>query len=371
MRIFETSSRGFVMTIAFLALLCSCVKNDPLPTDDSRKHITFTTPIVSSTTKAVPGEMSTYDKDEKFRVTAIYTPFDFSEWDASDAAIYMNDQEVSYYESYNGWRTAEPYYWPKNGKLTFIAYSPSTAGEDMESLAYGAAGYTFKGFSLKADPTDQYDLMYSERALNKISSNDGSGSGVYDCVDLNFRHALSCIEFRVRNGSNFTSKIVLKGLKINHAYSKGTFEENIDTGNQATYNANPAWKDQAEVNDYTLPVVATGHIVTDDITEVQGCKPLLLIPQSFKHSETEHVKIQVTYSTDGGVDTEAEIDLVTGFDSDRDGHGDTYFNDGTNPIMSWEPGKKYIYTITFGQYKIFFTPSVETWEGGKTPPVYI
>ena len=62
-----------------------------------------------------------------------------------------------------------------------------------------------------------------------------------------------------------------------------------------------------------------------------------------------------------------DIDLVNGFDSDNDGTGDTYFNDGTSDITGWESGKRYTYTITFGKYKILFTPAVDPWkEGGNS-----
>ena len=68
----------------------------------------------------------------------------------------------------------------------------------------------------------------------------------------------------------------------------------------------------------------------------------------------------------------AVIDLVNGFDSDKDGVGDTYFNDGTTQIKGWEQGKKYTYMITFGRYKIFFTPSVSAWEDSSPfPPIHI
>ena len=52
---------------------------------------------------------------------------------------------------------------------------------------------------------------------------------------------------------------------------------------------------------------------------------------------------------------------MNGNDTDDDGVGDDYFYDGATRITGWEPGKRYTYTLTFGRYKILFTPTVVSW----------
>ena len=107
--------------------------------------------------------------------------------------------------------------------------------------------------------------------------------------------------------------------------------------------------------------------VTKDTKDLEGGYDLILMPQLFDHGSDVHVTIKVTYNEGAVLGKVANIDLVNGFDSNNDGIGDTYFNDGTNDITGWAPGRKYTYTITFGKYKILFTPTVDPWaEGGNS-----
>ena len=55
-------------------------------------------------------------------------PFPGSTWDADkvSAEVYINDAEISYDNTNANWHAATTYYWPKQGSLTFFAYSPKT-----------------------------------------------------------------------------------------------------------------------------------------------------------------------------------------------------------------------------------------------------
>lgn len=369
-----------MMVLALFTLLCCCVKTEPVEMTESDSEICFADPIMSHSTKAVSGSIIEYPEEEHFTVSARYTPDDFVSWDSS--IPYFDNMDAAYDADKNGWTTAKgssakAYYWPNSGKLTFAAYSPSSASVDMSSLTYGNEGFTFTDFTVRADPSEQYDLLYTPRAMNKTASSAG-GSGIYNGVELNFRHALSCVEFKVRNGSNYAgSQIRINNIEVLNAYQKGSFAENIDVTDESSYKASPLWTGQSEELGTGYPVVASEieQLVTEEAKQLDGARSLLMIPQDFDHSGT-HITIRITYESKSGTDwitqAPAMIDLVTGFDSDKDGTGDTYFNDGTNQIRGWEQGKKYTYMITFGRYKIFFTPSVSAWEDSSTfPPIYI
>lgn len=368
-----------MMVLTLFTLLCCCVKTEPVEMTESGSEICFADPIMSHSTKAVSGSIIEYPEEEHFTVSARYTPDDFVSWDSS--IPYFDNMDAAYDADKNGWTTAKgssakAYYWPNSGKLTFAAYSPSSASVDMSSLTYGNEGFTFTDFTVKADPSAQYDLLYAPRTMNKTASSMGS-SADYDGVELNFRHALSCIEFRVRNGSNYEgSEVRIKNIEVLNAYQSGSFAENIDVTDESVYDASPEWTGQnlEYGTGYKVAASDVDQLVEEEAKALADARPLLLMPQDFKHPGS-NVTIRITYEAkSAGVWIEqppALIDLVTGFDSDNNGEGDTYFNDGTNPITGWESGKRYTYMITFGRYKIFFTPSVSEWVDLVSPPVYI
>ena len=369
-----------LIVLAFIQLFSSCVKMESVDRSESFSEIRFTSPVMTDATKAfATGSIGDYPKEEHFTVSARYTPGDFVSWESS--VPYFDDMDAGYDETKNGWTTAKgtsarTYYWPNSGKLTFAAYSPSSAPHDMISLSYGKEGFTFTGFTVRSNPSQQYDLLYAPRAMNKTVSSAG-GSGIYDGVELNFRHALSCVEFKVRNGSNYAgSQIRINNIEVLNVYQRGSFAENIDVTDESVYNASPQWTDQANElgTGYSVAPSRIEQLVEEEAKPLEGARSLLLIPQDFNHGSS-HVTILITYETKTGANwipqAPAVIDLVNGFDSDKDGVGDSYFNDGTNEIRGWEPGKKYTYMITFGRYKIFFTPSVSDWSDNNIPPVYI
>lgn len=350
-----------IIGLVVVMLLSCCVKVEPAVRSEDSSEIYFTSPVMSAAAKAVSGVIDTYPVSEKFKVYAKYSSGDFVSW-ASDIT-YIDGVEAAYDSSENGWTTSmgasgQAYYWPNSGNLTFAAYSPS----DCPGASYGNAGLEVTGFTLSENAAERYELLYAPRAMNKTSSS--VTSGLYDGVQLNFRHALSCIDFRVRNAANYSgSEIYIKSVKILNAYSEGDFAENITDG--STYEASPDWTGQKTEKEYTFynSLTGPGHLVTVETLPLD-VEDLLMIPQELDHT-SKHIVIRLEYD-DNGVHKTSDIDLVNGFEGG-------YFNDGTNEIREWEPGKKYTYTITFGKYKIFFTPSVDdsNWSDSVIPPVYI
>lgn len=350
-----------IIGLVVVMLLSCCVKVEPAVRSEDSGEIYFNSPVMSAAAKAVSGVIDTYPESEKFKVYAKYSSGDFVSW--SSDITYIDGVEAAYDSSENGWTTSmgasgQAYYWPNSGNLTFAAYSPS----DCPGASYGNAGLVVNDFVVSENATERYELLYAPRAMNKTSSS--VTSGLYDGVQLNFRHALSCIDFRVRNAANYSgSMIYIKSVKILNAYSEGDFAENIIDG--STYEASPDWTGQKTEKEYTFynSLTGPGHLVTVETLPLD-VEDLLMIPQELDHT-SRHIVIRLEYD-DNGVDKISDIDLVNGFEGG-------YFNDGTNEIREWEPGKKYTYTITFGKYKIFFTPSVDdsNWSDSGRPPVYI
>ena len=360
-----------ILTAAALLLTlfpcASCLRVEPEDAPSVDCPVTFSRPVVTAErSKAVPGSLTDYPMAEKFTVYAFYSPGDFQGWNASKGSLYIDKAESSYDSALNGWKPLTTYYWPKNGKLTFAAYSPA----DMSSpVAYGEDGFKFTDFQVRKIQdayNKQYDLLYSERSMNKTSSTGGT---TYSGADINFRHALCTVRFKFRSSQNYEggAAIKIKGVELQNVYTKASFAENIDTAHPERYSAFPKWTAQAEPVTYSAAPSTLNQTVTKDSKDLEGGYDLILMPQAFDHGSDVHVTIKVTYDEGSVTDKEALVDLVNGFDSDNDGTGDTYFNDGTSDITGWESGKRYTYTITFGKYKILFTPAVDPWkEGGNS-----
>lgn len=356
-----------------IAAMVSCTKNEVFLSENNGTQITFTSPVVQLNTKAVAGEQpkdGKYSTDESFNVYASWTAANYTagDWGTS---LYMDNVKVVYDPTIGagtpivgGWAPADAYYWPKTGKLTFAAYSPS----DVEgTVAYGAEGLTVTGFTVKETPAEQYDFMYAERSYNRTSSTNESVAGAghtaqsYNGVDLVFHHALSSIVFKVKANKDITNtKFIVKKVEILNAQNKGDFAEKITDGD--TYTSAPEWTNNAGVVNYTAWEGAqelVGNGTDADYAGLTEANDIILLPQTFANNNG-NVKVKITYSiqrtAEGSPEIDgqiAEFDLSTNYEGTEAGV--------KKEISEWEMGKRYTYNILFDLEKIFFAPEVTDW----------
>ncbi|MGN0188118.1 MAG: fimbrillin family protein, partial [Candidatus Cryptobacteroides sp.] len=304
-----------VTALLTLILPASCLRVEPEDAPSADCPVTFSRPVVTSArSKAVTGSLTDYPTAEDFTVYAFYSPDDFNGWKADKGQLYMDGIKTSYDALINGWRPSQTYYWPKNGKLTFAAFSPSDASM---TVSYGEDGFKFTGFEVLATQdadNRQYDLLYSERSMNRTSSTGGVS---YSGADINFRHALCTVRFKFRLSQNFEggSAVTIKAVTIRNVYTKATFAENIDTARPERYSASPEWTGQTDPVDYPAAPSSLNQAVTSDSKDLENGYDLILMPQTFDHGSDVHVTIEVTYNN-GSADQTVGIDLVNGFDSD-------------------------------------------------------
>ena len=366
-------NKKLLLILLPLASLTACVKDNPKETaHGAPQEIVFDHPIVAaSRSKAISGSIEgTFPQSQDFKVWAFYSDGAFSRWDAPGSGqLYMDGVTVSYNPGIDdgtpgsgAWNSNPSYWWPKNGKLTFAACAPATIA--ASTVNYAEDGLSIHGFTVDSDPTKQIDLMYSERSFNKTESTGTNAT--YDGVDIVFNHALSSIKFKARANYNYGgegAKTYITGVRLVNVDESGNFKENVRTDVQTSYSSNPAWSGHSSQKDYQATPSTLNQEIGSSIVDVEsGDIDLILLPQQFDHGSAGHVKIEVTYKQ--GVSGETKtvtIDLVNGNDTDDDGVGDDYFYDGATRITGWEPGKRYTYTLTFGRYKILFTPTVVSW----------
>lgn len=380
----------FMSALASVAL-ASCVNDEAMENTSkaSDQKITFNAPVVSGTTRAemtaetpVTGEQSgnkeKYDTAEEFCVYACWTDGNYSTsatW-SETTDLYMMDVMVKYSgATSNSWdpETAgnNPYYWPKTGKLTFAAYSPAKV-KSAFTHNYGNTGLVITDFTVEDQVSNQYDLMFSKRSynrtgsVNQLTTGDTHTINSYSGVDILFQHALSSIKFKVKSDADYTStgtQIKVTNISILNAYKQGDFNENITDG--ADYSAEPAWTNHETETIYTAWNGAA-QLLTTTATEPNNISDIILLPQEFNHTATsKHVSIKVDYTIQNGdgpvLNQTKTFSLVTGNDSG-------YYKDESNNIEKWEMGKRYIYTITIGLTKIYFSPEVEYWDDVTVTP---
>lgn len=386
--------RNLLISISFAALLCGCVKNDVLVPEQDQRAICFNDPIISNMTKAYYGEIAaTYPVDESFAVFGVYHDDDvkFDGWTSANAVKYIDRAEFSYNASVDdgdadllgGWTGG--YYFPKNGVLSFAAYSPyrahaETAGDGTGVFTYGKDGLTIDNFSVASDASQQYDLMFSNRIYN-MKSSTGSDNP-YEGLDLNFTHILSSVCFNLKQADEYPGVTLrLKSISISGVRYKGDFAEKITDPASTTYASDPAWTVAGdlftgEYYAYDQPdddhIKLTGYYGTKGALLLdgemnpennkngqtqEGQNDLLLMPQVFKEGGVEKngdATIEIVYTVQNGagpkVPQTAEVKL----------------SDLTD---KWEMGKRYIYNVTIGLNKIYFGPTVVGWTGVEVPAV--
>ena len=368
----------FIAAIAGAALV-SCTKNEVAPSVNEQQEISFAAPVISPSTK-VTEVADNYSTDLTFSVWAhyydqttdgaVYTNF-------AGGEVYMNEVPVKYDGTIKGWKNeTTTYYWPKNGSLTFVAYSPSAVADYAD---VDANGIKFDNYAVGA-PANQVDLLFSERAYDKTSVDRATAAAApYAGVQINFKHALSSILFRVKAHEEYPGTVLtVKKIEVLNAYSTGDFTQGLADQNGATTTA-AAWSDHATETTYTAYENATGIVLSHEdavythnttATATDNTTDLILLPQDLYHDYEEaddtEVTIRVTYTLKNkdmgeAIEQVAEVSLVTGNAGD-------YFTDGKNDISAWEMGKKYTYTIEVGLNEIYFDPRVEAWTPVEVKP---
>ncbi len=341
-----------------VASMTACTKTESvLNTDTQSESVIGFQPVVAKATKAsyiTNATINAKPSDFKFSVYAWYHEGNGAF--TSGATEYMKNVSVTYDKSINdgtdgegAWKSQDVYYWPKNGKLTFDAYAPTSAANDGTVTSSAAKGIEFNNYTVQS-LENQYDLLYSTRTYNKTTSTDGTNT-TYDGVDIAFNHALSAIEVKAK--TNADGAIKLLKVTVKNVYSKGNFKQNLTDGYDAVGSAR-AWSDQTSETDYVLYDKTEGSVLSTDF--FTGISNAILLPQGFDHENNNKVSIKVDYKIKRGQDWFAQtssFDLSTPFSGTEEGE--------TKAITAWEIGKRYTYTLVFTLESIYFAPSVSDW----------
>lgn len=289
--------------------------------------------VLSNRTKA---PLEAYPTTVPFVSSAWYLP-QGKKWDANkaDAQLYISSAVISYDDATDVFKAETPYYWPKKGSLTFMAYSldktlsPAYSPEPSKIQITKDKGVEITGWETNGSDK-RIDLMVADMVKNK--SANGTSYGMVG-VPIVFRHILSKVAVTAFIEKEESGKeIFLNRIIFHNVYGKADFN-------------GAEWTNRGNVHnvDNTLtPAIKLGIDKTNII------ETMLLIPQSLSAVGTrENVEMEIHYTINDNGTSKNEHVIIS-----LNQHG-----------AAWERGKYTEYQIIFGtsDNPIDFEGSVHEW----------
>lgn len=343
---------------AVVLSVAACAKNEVVPVNSGEnQEITFN---VAPKTKADDAHgHKEFEKDKVFASWAYYLPGNETwEQHATPPALYIERAVIANTkpnEMDGVWKAKDEnktYYWPKNGSLTFFAYS-LTKGD--LTLAGGNSGFTCDpgtgisgGINMKDNPNT--DFLVAEIAKNKT---ENVKTHFTKGVPTLFRHKLSNIVFKVAAGSYDRTSFKLKSIQFKNIGCFGSYNqvpESFSDGLQSVPYS-PYYSQSVE-----------GQNITTTLTEVDknSVKNWIFVPQRF---DDETGEIEVVYEIITEVATEKFVTQTVTKTIKLKELFPTVLNPDPSKVSGgWEMGKKYTINLTFTLDEILWDPAVQDWD---------
>lgn len=350
-----------------LALLVSCSKEEVIDVNHDGDEITFDV-VTNSATRAADVYCNN-NMPEGFYVSAI-----------SDGQTYIDKDQIANEDG--SWvNKSGVRYWPAT-PVDFYAYYNDN-GSYQWSVAEGKAVAKFVNFEVNNIVADQKDLIYAVKTNQSKPGEDAANTP----VALNFRHALSQVVFQAKN-TNANLYVEISGVDVVNVGNTNTFTfPSVDTdknivdheGATADYPAGAdGWGTWAELTSGTA-----SYAVAFDAVAVKGDNNVVALTTTddgAKDGEFNANTMLLLPQTTTAWDAESKLGDTTGsyflvnciIKNVKDGSGvagddDVYLWGAANapkklaiPVaFNWEQGKKYIYTLVFGEGNGGYEPDPE------------
>ena len=344
--------KRFFLAALAIAAIASCTKNEVTPSINLDQEITFQT-VISPTTKAGLGTgQVAFSTGNKFYAYAFFLP-QGKTWatDYASSKKYIDNSLVGY--SDNVWKASQTYYWPKQGTLTFFAWTdntnaPSVAGPTAEIICAADKGMQFLNYDVTSNPNK--DMMVAEMANDKIQNET---TYLKTGVPTLFSHVLSQIQFKIKTKEDYSASatFALKSLTMKDVYAEGDYTQ----GSPTAVVAADIWNGYANTTDLSVYTNA-GFSVTStsdaNALTLAANDYFIMLPQKFTDNTP---KLEIVYTiTTNYTGTEVvetvteEVDLQTVYGA-------------------WEPGKTHVLTITLAMDEILWDPATVDWVADITP----
>lgn len=343
----------FGTALASMALLSACSSDNELANVGTTANNAIGFHVVGNKAETRANIINTTEDLKK----TDFNVFAYKNNNGADGEIFMGDNGLDH--GLNGvtikyqnekWDYANPadlHYWPKDGSLNFYAVSPATITEGVTTYSWDIQKETktIKYFCFdeynRTDGKGNPDVMYAIKKDQTQSTQAGK-------VNLIFKHILSQVVFQAKT-VNSDMEVYIKEIKIKNFKLGGTFTIPTDGSSPSQ----SSWSSMGEVfkfKPFTVikktdadPIKITGT----EATEISNDKPMLFAPQSLTGWDV------VAHKTIDDADTNGESYLIINCKIKQKNdylHGtETQYKELYVPFgTSWDPGKRYIYTLIFG-----------------------
>lgn len=268
---------------------------------------------------------------------------------SNDVTPYISQGEFVHSGS-GSWGGSTPYYWPTRGALVFAGYSPSQTLGGTFDYDVKAGKFTAKDYVQSHYINQTVDLMWFDRTKFHNTNDNVNGKGqTVNGVPVVFHHALSWLEFRVVRKADVPANWLITELDLTGIETKADFDSKADsqwTNHSASSNIR-VWNGSY----LALPDNPVSGSPKENVLESTP-NGVVVIPQTCTDGAANLV---VTYNLkkyDGTDDSWLRAQTVTlPLTAGTDGN-------------AWLPGKKYVYTIVFGNNEIRISPTVQDWDDG-------
>ena len=305
-------------------------------------------------------------------------PQDFDVWAATGVNTYFAADTYTYDSGTDTYKSADAHYWPAattavdffalknyNGTVSFVT-DPSSS-------------ITVTGYTVESTPATQKDFLY---AVDKGVTKPTGGAA----APLNFRHALSQIEFKAVN-ANSNIHVVIDELKVVNVFSKGDFSVSDETTDNFedhdltdTDTPDPrtgvcSWNNQSTTATYVItPKNTTGDnikvdvkndgsvanlTVTDPAGQEYNENTLYVLPQTVDRwtgsgaaasSSKAYFLIKALIYNVAGTEVNKSTDVVLWGDKVSESWVSKYIAVPIPQLTTWVGGLRYVYTFNFTSY---------------------
>lgn len=328
----------YLLVTALSAVALTACNNDEVVEVNQGRGISFQVATEASTR----AQATTTNSIDEFKV-----------WGFTDNKTLMDGVEVT--KSSGTWSYDNVIFWPASS-VDFYSVSPGNTAVSITN-----ASQKIENFTVNDDQSKQVDLLY---AVNKGETKDKHKTTP---VSINFRHALSQIVFKAKN-TNDNLKVIVKGVKIGNIKKAGdfTYPTNSTTTQNTAEDGTIVATTQGQwdnlTTEQTFAAGMSGEVTLEgkvepalDLTSKEDevyTGALFMIPQKLTPWDPETTGALNT--TNKGVYFLVDCQILSGTNKNiqvwpsdaSQTHAEVAIPASE---LTWDQGKKYIYTFTFGE----------------------
>lgn len=367
--------------------LAACTKNEVKPVSVDQE-ITFQTVVNKASTKAMI-DGTAYGTTNTFGTVAYLEPAG-----ANSASVYIPTSEVKY-NSNHYWSTGTAYYWPVQGSLSFMSYSPYTyqEGSTVTPVKVDHEYNKLKIDNYNVADHQETDLMVADIQKGQ-KANSTQSREWQKGVPTIFHHKLSQIigiKFQTVDTQTLQPKDYTDGRdgSENNKYKSGdqqyfinevSFKDTYFVGSYV-YDGTKSTVSESWTNVSSLASRGwykettansdgkfKGHTFNTTNNQNGGLEYLLVLPQTFTNTGSKDQALYIKYTVrtyykndvlanTAGSYTDEVIETTIPLYNIHAVKGEN------NTILhsKWDMNKKITYTISLTKQRIYWDPSVVDW----------